>query len=102
MIDTIKKNWIRNKYFILPWFFIILLLLLGILSSKNDQKIEKKITENFNGISEGKIFKDFLLNQIKAPFINLDYKIVKGDTIEKILLSINFLNIFKSSLLFEL
>ena len=92
MIDTIKKNWIRNKYFILPWFFIILLLLLGILSSKNDQKIEKKITENFNGISEGKIFKDFLLNQIKAPFINLDYKIVKGDTIEKILLKLKVKN----------
>ena len=92
MIDTIKKNWIRNKYFILPWFFIILLLLLGILSSKNDQKIEKKISENFNGISEGKIFKDFLLNQIKAPFINLDYKIVKGDTIEKILLKLKVKN----------
>jgi len=92
MIDTIKKNWIRNKYFILPWFFIILLLLLGILSSKNDQKIEKKITENFNGISEGKIFKNFLLNQIKAPFINLDYKIVKGDTIEKILLKLKVKN----------
>jgi len=62
------------------------------LSSKNNQKIEKKITENFNGISEGKIFKDFLLNQIKAPFINLDYKIVKGDTIEKILLKLKVKN----------
>jgi murein DD-endopeptidase MepM/ murein hydrolase activator NlpD len=62
-------------------------LLLLTVVYKSDQKITKKseLIKDFNENSDLKKFKKFLLNQIKSPFINLDYEINKGDTIQKIL-----------------
>jgi murein DD-endopeptidase MepM/ murein hydrolase activator NlpD len=62
-------------------------LLLLTVVYKSDQKITKKseLIKDFNEESDLKKFKKFLLNQIKSPFINLDYEINKGDTIQKIL-----------------
>ena len=86
MYQDIKKNWGKAKLLILFTITITLLLLLTVVY-KSDQKITKKseLIRDFNENSDLKKFKKFLLNQIKSPFINLDYEINKGDTIQKIL-----------------
>ena len=86
MYQDIKKNWGKAKLLILFVTTITLLLLLTVVY-KSDQKITKKseLIKDFNEESDLKKFKKFLLNQIKSPFINLDYEINKGDTIQKIL-----------------
>ena len=86
MYQDIKKNWGKAKLLILFATTITLLLLLTVVY-KSDQKITKKseLIKDFNEESDLKKFKKFLLNQIKSPFINLNYEINKGDTIQKIL-----------------
>ena len=86
MYQDIKKNWGKAKLLILFATTITLLLLLTFVY-KSDQKITKKseLIKDFNEESDLKKFKKFLLNQIKSPFINLNYEINKGDTIQKIL-----------------
>ena len=86
MYQDIKKNWGKAKLLILFVTTITLLLLLTVVY-KSDQKITKKseLIKNVNEESDLKKFKKFLLNQIKSPFINLNYEINKGDTIQKIL-----------------
>ena len=86
MYQDIKKNWGKAKLLILFATTITLLLLLTVVY-KSDQKITKKseLIKNVNEESDLKKFKKFLLNQIKSPFINLNYEINKGDTIQKIL-----------------
>ena len=86
MYEDIKKNWDKAKLLILFAITITLLLLLTVVY-KSDQKITKKseLIKDFNEESDLKKFNKFLLNQIKSPFINLDYEINKGDTIQKIL-----------------
>ena len=86
MYQNIKKNWDKAKLLILFVTTITLLLLLTVIY-KSDQKITKRseLIKDFNEESDLKKFNKFLLNQIKSPFINLDYEINKGDTIQKIL-----------------
>ena len=86
MLHVFQKNWDRTKYLALSGFAIIFLLLLTVVY-QSDEKITKnpKISENSNDAKEITIFKKFLLNQIKSPYINLDYEIKKGDAIGKIL-----------------
>ena len=86
MYQVIKKNWDKTKHIITFTFIITILLLLTVVY-KNDQQISKKTEIIKNSIKETdlKTFKEFLLRQIKSPFINLNYEIKKGDTIQKIL-----------------
>ena len=86
MYHIFQKNWDKTKYLILSGFTIIFLLLVTVVY-ENDQKITKKteLIKNSNKAEQLKIFKKFLLNQIKSPFINLNYEIKKRDTIGKIL-----------------
>ena len=86
MYDVLKRNWDKTKYLILSGFAVIFLLLVTVVY-ENDEKITKKteLIKNSNKAEQLKIFKKFLLNQIKSPFINLNYEIKKGDTIGKIL-----------------
>ena len=86
MYQVLKKKWEKTKYLILSGIFVTLLLLLMVIY-KNDEKITRKseLIENSNVVADLKTFKKFLLDQIKSPFINLDYEIKKGDTIQKIL-----------------
>ena len=86
MYQEIKKNWDKAKLLIVFAITITLLLLLTVVY-KSDEKITKK-SDLIKGEKEGSDlinFKKFLLNQIKSPFINLNYEINKGDTIQKIL-----------------
>ena len=86
MYQIIKKNWDKTKYPILSGFVLMLLLLVTVVY-KSDEKITKKsgLIQNSTKVADLKTFKEFLLNQIKSPFINLNYEIKKGDTIQKIL-----------------
>ena len=86
MYQIFKKNWDAARYFILSGFIIILLLLLTVVY-KSDEKIIKKSESNKNSyeISDLKILKKFILDQIKSPFTNIDYERKGGDTIQKIL-----------------
>ena len=86
MFQVLKKNWDESKYLILSVIFITSILLLTVVY-KSDEKIIKK-TKTIGIYYESpdlKSFKEFLLNQIKSPFTNLNYEIKKGDTIQKIL-----------------
>ena len=86
MYQIFKKNWDKSKYLILSAIFITTVLLLTVVY-KSDEKIIKKsstFTISYEN-SDLKTFKEFLINQIKSPFTNLNYEIKKGDTIQKIL-----------------
>ena len=86
MYQTFKKSWDVTKYFILCGFIVIFLLLLTVVY-KSDEKIIKKSENNKDSyeVADLKTLKEFILDQIKSPFTNIDYKIKGGDTIQKIL-----------------
>ena len=86
MYEILKRNWDKAKFILLSGFIIIFLLLLTVVY-KSDEKITKISENNKNlyDVSDLKTFKQFILDQIKSPFTNIDYEIKKGDTIQKIL-----------------
>jgi murein DD-endopeptidase MepM/ murein hydrolase activator NlpD len=86
MYNILKSNWDKTKYILLSGFIIIFLLLLTVVY-KSDEKITKISENNKNlyDVSDLKTFKQFILDQIKSPFTNIDYEIKKGDTFQKIL-----------------
>ena len=86
MIAIIKKNLDKFKYLGFFIFFISIFFFITIYY-KSDQKILKKSDQitNSNNNEELKSFKEYLFKQIKSPFINKNYTINKGDTIQKIL-----------------
>ncbi len=83
---TLKNNLNKAKYPLVFGGILVILLLLSV-AYKSDEKIIKKSDQiaSLNNSSELKIFKEFVLNQIKSPFINVAYEIKKGDTLQKIL-----------------
>ena len=86
MFEIIKKNWDKNKI-IAVFGIVIALLILIVIAYKNDSKETRK-PKVFRGIDQSSDvinFKKFLLGQIRSPFININYDIVQGDTIQKIL-----------------
>ena len=86
MYGVLKKNWDKTKNLVLSGITIAFLLLVTVVY-KSDEKITKKsgLIESSNERTDLEIIKKFLLDQIKSPFINLNYEIEKGDTIQKIL-----------------
>jgi len=86
MYQVLRKNWDKSKYLILSGFIITFLFLLTVVY-KSDEKIIKKSEgiQKFYESPDLETFKKFVLKQIKSPFMNLDYEIKKGDTIQKIL-----------------
>jgi murein DD-endopeptidase MepM/ murein hydrolase activator NlpD len=86
MYTNLRKNFEKYKYFILSSFIIFFIFLLTVVYKNENMvhaKSEKvKSTYDFKDIIT---FKKFLLDQIKSPFINVNYEIVKGDTIQNIL-----------------
>ena len=86
MYEIIKKNLYNTKVAALLGLIIISILLLSVVY-KSDEKIGKKAAIASKIINESDItnLKKFLINQIKSPYINLNYNIGKGDNIQKIL-----------------
>ena len=86
MYNVLVKNWDRNKYPIISGFVIVFLVLLTVVYKSNDKVPSKTMHQGtLSNASDFKTFKNFILDQIKSPFINIDYEIAKGDTIQKIL-----------------
>ena len=86
MNQVLKKSWDKNRYLIVSSLILASILLLTVVY-KSDEQIVKK-SENIKSIYESsdlKTFKEFILNQIKSPYSNVNYEIKKGDTIQKIL-----------------
>ena len=78
MYQIIKQNWAKSKYFIVSALFITFALLFTVLF-KSDEKILKKteMSDISSKLSETKLFKEFVLEQIKSPFTNVNYVIKK-------------------------
>jgi len=85
MYQILKKNWDRTKYFILSGTVIFFIFLLMVVY-KNDVMITGK-SENVPYFlhSDYKTVKQFLFAKIKSPYINLNYEVKPGDSIQKIL-----------------
>ncbi len=83
LLDFFNKSKQKLPYFLL-YSLLAIILLLFTISFKNDKKIPgtKDLSLNTNEIE---LIKDFLTSKIRSPFIIIDYKIKKGDTIQKIL-----------------
>jgi len=84
MYQILKQNREKTKYFILFTFIITFSLLLTVVF-KNDEKIknkEKNISFQYEDLTS---IKEFLLTLIRSPFININYEIKSGDSIQKIL-----------------
>ena len=84
MYQITKKNKEKTKYFILFTLFTTCLLLLLVVF-KNDEKIIKSKKDISFQHSDLISIKKFLLTKIKSPFINANYEIKNGDSIQKIL-----------------
>ena len=84
MYQIIWKNRDKLKYFFFTIITITLLLLVTV-AYKNDQIATNKQTNISLPDKDLKLIKEFFLKKINSPFINLDYEIKKGDSIQKIL-----------------
>ena len=80
-----------DEFFILFTFFIVFFLSLAI-TYKNDEFIGKNKVDVTNQNSNVEDIKEFLLSKIKTPFVNIDYEVKSGDTIQKILKKLNVRN----------
>jgi len=91
ILQIFSKNWYKTGYIVI---FITGILLLISFAYKADNKTTKetKIINSYIDSNDLETFKEFVFNQIKSPFINLDYEIKKGDTIQKILKKYNVKN----------
>ena len=86
MYEIIKSNWHKTKIIASFGIAITLLILIAVIY-QNDNKGTGKpgVFITFDQKSDVINFKKFLLNQIRSPFININYEITQGDTIQKIL-----------------
>ena len=69
-------------------------MILSTIAYKNSDEETKKtdIEKNYDRQTEVINFKKFLLTQIRSPFMNINYEIKNGDTIQKILKKYNVKN----------
>ena len=86
MYEILRKNWDKSKYFLLSGVIVVFFLLVTVVYKNEDQiKLKSQNYQDSYELTDLKIFKDYLFDQIKSPFININYEIKKGDTIQKIL-----------------
>ena len=85
MFINFKRDQDKIKYIVIFAFTITCFFLLSV-AYKNDDKIKgKKVVNIFSKHQDFTIVKEFLIKKIQSPFINVDYEIKKGDSIQKIL-----------------
>ena len=88
MYEIIKKNWNKTKQKVLLFTIVISLVLLVVADQSGKEILLKsQPVQNINNNKETDFenFKKFFLDQIKSPFLNINYIINKGETIQKIL-----------------
>ena len=84
-ILNLKENLDKHKYLVLSFLIIVFFLLVTVVFKSDQNIIKKSEIEDSMLAPDLETFKKFLLGKIKSPFTNLNYKIKKGDTIQKIL-----------------
>ena len=84
MYYLLRQNKEKTIYFILFTFIAAFFLLVAVVF-KNDDEIRNKKKNIFVQHQDLSTIKEFLLSKLKSPFINIDYKIKSGDSIQKIL-----------------
>ncbi len=84
MYQNLKNPKDLFKYAILFSSIIIIFLLVAVVY-KNDNEISNIGKNSFNQDEGVKKIKEFLLKKIKSPFVNVNYEVKSGDTIQKIL-----------------
>ena len=86
MYEFIKKNLYKKNFITLFGIIITLIILIAVAYKSDSPEIRKtNIVKTINENSDVINFKKFLLNQIKSPYLNINYEISPGDTIQKIL-----------------
>ena len=86
MLQVLRKSLDKTKYLLVSVLILAFLFLLTVVY-KSDEKIIKKSESIISSYNSPDLItlKKFILNQIKSPFISLNYETKKGDTIQKIL-----------------
>ena len=84
MYQILKRNKEKTIYFTLFTLFITCLFLLLVVV-KNGEKIRDNKKNIYFQHSDLISIKKFLLAKIESPFINVNYEIKSGDSIQKIL-----------------
>ena len=84
MYQILKHNKETVKYFSI-FTLVILIFLLVTVVYKNDEDIVNKSKDFSFEDKNFTIIKEFLLKKVNSPFINVNYEIKKGDSIQKIL-----------------
>jgi len=86
MYEIIKKNLEKKNFITLFGILVTLIILIAVAYKSDSPEIKKtNIAKTINENSDIANFKKFLLNQIKSPYLNINYEISPGDTIQKIL-----------------
>jgi len=91
MYNFINKNSDKVKYFSVVMFCITFTLLLTI-AYKNDEIASNKPKKFSTTSSNFEEVKEFIIAKIKSPFVNINYEVKSGDTIQKILKKLNVKN----------
>ena len=91
MYQILKQKSEKIKYVALFTFIIAFSLLLTVVF-KNDEEIKNKETKVYFQQEDLTSIKEFLLTLIKSPFININYEIKSGDSIQKILKKLKIKN----------
>ena len=84
MFQILRKNKDKVKYFS-TFAFVLIFLLLVTVVFKNDSGVKSGEKITFFQHPDLKSIKEFFLTKLKSPFINIDYEIKSGDSIQKIL-----------------
>ena len=86
MYEIIKSNWHKTKIIASFGIAITLLILIAVIYKSDNKGTGKpEVFITLDQKSDVINFKKFILNQIRSPFININYEITQGDTIQKIL-----------------
>jgi len=91
MYNFISKNSDKVKYLAVVMFCITFTLLLAI-AYKNDEIASNKPKKFSTTSSNFEEVKEFIIAKIKSPFVNINYEVKSGDTIQKILKKLNVKN----------
>ena len=92
MSDFLLKNLGKLKLYIILTIFLISSVLLGVAYKNNESAISINVKKNYFDKKDFELLKEFLVRKINSPYINVDYKIKKGDTLQKILQSYKVAN----------
>ena len=91
MFQMLGKNKEKTVYFAL-FTLILTSVILATIFFKNDKEIVSQKTNTSQPDEDITLIKEFFLQKIKSPFINIDYEIKSGDSIQKILKKLKIQN----------